>query len=139
MVYKLLMLRGATAVLASLLAHTGIPRLKFLIGQQLIKICNGARQTLLKHSAGLSIEQLLGARNVGPALLRIVLRPQPVNRVDRPRGTRNARIIVRNRPIGGNKSRRPIGGTKVVGGRYVEGQSHVPSRRDLRTSLCPHL
>ena len=37
------------------------PRLKFLIGQQLIKICNGARQTLLKHSAGLPIEQLLGA------------------------------------------------------------------------------
>src|SRR6516162_1402958 len=55
------------------------PRLKFLIGQQLIKICNGARQTLLKHSAGLPIEQLLGARNVGPALLRIVLRPRPVN------------------------------------------------------------
>jgi hypothetical protein len=50
------------------------------------------------------IEQLLGARNVGPALLRIVLRPRPVERCAsvapmsrrrarqrRPRGTRNAR------------------------------------------------
>src|SRR5262249_22095592 len=54
-------------------------RPEFLVGQQLIKICDGAREAILKHSARLPIEQVLGARNVGPALLWIVLRTRTVD------------------------------------------------------------
>ncbi len=49
-------------------------RPQFLVGQQLIKICNGARKAVLKHCARLPIEQVLGSRNVWPALLGVVLR-----------------------------------------------------------------
>jgi hypothetical protein len=42
-------------------------------------MCDGARETIFEHGAWLPIEQVLGTRNIGSALLRIVLRPRTVN------------------------------------------------------------